>query len=161
MGRTPYQQTEALLEAHEAAVDRLAQVLEQEIEVLAERDLERMADVAQGKLACFAELERLDGTRRALLDRAGQPDTAAGMLTLLSGVDRSGKLRERWQALLLRLEECQRLNRANGAHVEINRRHVEDALAILRGREPGALTYGEHGERATAPAAAGRNLGSA
>lgn len=161
MSRTPYQQTEALLEAHEAAVDRLAEVLEQEIEVLAERDLERMADVAQRKLACFAELEQLDGTRRALLERARQPDTATGMQTLLAGVDRSGQLRERWRALLVRLEDCRRLNRANGAHVEINRRHVEDALAILRGREPGALTYGERGERTTAPGAAGRDLGSA
>ncbi|WP_297526495.1 flagella synthesis protein FlgN [Thiohalobacter sp.] len=161
MGRTPYQQTEALLDAHEAAVDRLAEALEQEIEVLAERDLARMADVAQRKLACFAELEQLDGTRRALLDRARQPDTAAGMQALLAAVDRSGRLRERWRALLLRLEDCQRLNRANGAHVELSRRHVEDALAILRGRQPGTLTYGERGERTPAPGTVGRNLGSA
>ena len=161
MRRTPYQQTEALLEAHEAAVDRLTEVLEQETEALAGRDLERMAEVAQRKLACFAELEQLDGDRRTLLARARQPDTAAGMQALLAGIDRSGRLRERWRALLARLEACRHRNRANGAQVETGRRHVEDALAILCGRQPGPLTYGQHGERASSPVAAARDLGSA
>jgi len=140
-----------------AELDRLAArmetALDDEQAALAARDAEAIAAAAARKAELAAALE----SARAALERATGAASGPALAAALRRADPDGALEQRWEALRARLAALRRRNRANGLAIELQRCAAARALAVLRGEEAEAPTYGPHG--AARVPATGRSLG--
>lgn len=145
-----------MLETHGALRDiierELALTHELGEALAAERDALQTVDPAALDLAtarkqdCIESLSTLDTERHHLCAAAGLTPDRNGMDRLLLQVDPHGKLAEKWQALLTRLETCREVNNSNGVIVRLQRRRVTEALGILNGEAANNAVYGDSGE---------------
>ncbi|WJW74619.1 flagellar protein FlgN [Thiohalobacter sp. IOR34] len=151
-------QLASLLEAELGCAREMLGLLDEEQAALKARDHATMERLVQTKLDRFRQWEEVERARVALTREAGYgEDTAA----LIAALPADSPLHVRWEALLELLGKCQQRNRSNGLHIELNRRHLEDALSILRGLPLApAPTYEASGTTAQ-KTGAGRNLGTA
>lgn len=118
------------------ACSELEKALHDERDALDRSDADALDAASARKAERLQALEALDAERRHL---AAHPDadpqvTPAG-----------------WDALVARLDTCQRLNTINGRIVESRLTHVREAIAVITGSERGAPLYGPAGKRVDAP----------
>lgn len=137
----------------EGLVVRMEAALNDEQAALGARDAEAIAAAAARKADLAAALE----SARAALERATGAASGPALAAALRRADPNGSLGQRWEALRARLAALRRHNRANGLAIELQRRAAARALAVLRGEETEAPTYGPRG--AARPPSAGRSLG--
>ncbi|MDH3768397.1 MAG: flagellar protein FlgN, partial [Gammaproteobacteria bacterium] len=76
------------------------------------------------KQLCVENLSRLDTERQAMCVSLGVSPDRDGMERLLMQADPQGKLSQRWQTLLTRLETCREANHKNGAVARLQKRRV-------------------------------------
>ncbi len=141
-----------------AEIDSLAARMEaalgEEQAALAARDAEAIAAAAARKADLAAALE----SARAALERETGATSGPALAAALRRADPGGTLARRWEALRTRLAALRHRNRANGLAIELQRRAAAQALAVLRGEEAEAPTYGPRGAVRT-PSGGGRSLG--
>jgi flagellar biosynthesis/type III secretory pathway chaperone len=133
-----------LIGAQLTAAENLAGILEQEYRMLA-GDVNALAAVSVEKVAALARLECLHREYCAIF--AGAPMAVSdgeGTRTYLQELG-GDVLVARWQQLGRLVGQCREANRANGVAIERSRRHVDQALAVVRGRTRAPGLYGANG----------------
>lgn len=100
------------------------------------RDAERLAEASSRKARYAEQLLGVDWQQagKRLEDRAAAGNGRA--------------IQARWQAFLAIADDCERLNRTNGAIISARRRQLADGLAILQGRNHNEDTYSPRGATA-------------
>lgn len=144
----------------QAPPQSLLQLLSQEVEqaaallealraehlALSERaaaDIETAINAKQERLDRF---ERCEHHRKEWLRRAGVAEERSAIRKFLAAqTEHADQLVSLWDQLLTLAAECHDQNGANGALVEIHRRHVQRSLDLLRGTQD-TPTYGPGGE---------------
>jgi len=133
-----------LTEEIECAV-RLEALLEAEGDALNGRDTATVERLVQDKQALLQTFESLETRRNGLVATAGFSRDRAGLEACIAGCDEQGRLGRIWSELMDHVRWCQQLNRRNGAVVDISRRHVQQALTLLRGQTPVTPLYSPAG----------------
>ncbi len=105
--------------------------------------IEKAVNAKQEHLAKF---ETCEHARKRWLKQAGVAEENSVIREFLSEQDENAQeLIPLWDQLLDTAQQCRKQNQANGALVEVHRRHVQRALDLLRGTEE-TPTYGPGGE---------------
>ncbi len=124
---------------------RLLKSLEDEQTLIVCRDTDALARITSEKERDITELQTLAKARARLLQAAGRSPDRSGVEDYLRGCDPDGTLYARTRERDRVLSRCQRLNRINGGILELTRRGVEQALALLHHRATEDGTYGPAG----------------
>jgi len=161
---TPAETAQALaglLQREAALAEQMLETLERERRALKDQDFEALEGAAEAKLERHRDWEKLDRERRSLLCAAGFAPDRDGLAACIASCDSRGRLTQAWETVSRLLEDCRRLNRANGLAVDLCRRQVDDILAALRGgpATAGAPLYDANGGTHTEDR--GHSLGSA
>lgn len=135
----------ALLERMTRAASALAEAIAREEAALRTIDVSALETTSRDKQNALAELERCERVRAAACAAAGVPADRDGMTALLGRADPTGALGERWARLLETLARCRDGNRAAGALLNLNKRRVSEALALLRRACGEHAVYGRDG----------------
>ncbi len=117
--------------------------LEDERLALESRDSDALSRAIQTKASHLEKLAELERERSALLESAGLTD-----VTSASSGDEDA-LMDRWNEYRAIAAECDTLNLGNGAIIRLRQQQVADGLALLRGADANADTYGPAGTNAT------------
>lgn len=135
---------------------QLLAALESERDALRSGDVDAIHAAVASKHTSVQQLERLDAERVQLCAVVGIPADIA----TLSRNDATGQaLTTLWSDYLSVLERCRDANLVNARVTAVRRRHVEQALGILRGGDAqAAAVYGPGGRREVA---ASQKLGQA
>jgi flagellar biosynthesis/type III secretory pathway chaperone len=124
---------------------RLLRRLETEQKLITRRDTDALAKILSEKEHDLTELQALAEARARLLQTTGRSPDRSGFDDCLRGCDPNSELRARAQERDRVFSRCQRLNRINGGVLELTRRGVEQALALLHNRATDDNTYGPAG----------------
>lgn len=130
-----------------AAAQQLLAALAGEQAALTGPSPEALRTATTDKEVAVQKLETLEQTRRSAMAAAGV--VASDMEAWAkAGAQRraapsyASTLGSRWQALLATLGQCRDANETNGQIAATRSRQVRQALQVLRGQAPEALTYG-------------------
>lgn len=124
----------------------LLEALRLENEALAERQSDAIETAVRAKQAQLEVFELCERNRRQWLKQAGVTEERSAIREFLSTQPEvPTELISEWDRLLELATQCHNQNKANGALVEIHRRHVQRALDLLRGTQD-TPTYGPAGE---------------
>lgn len=140
------------------AATALLQTLQDEYAALGGRDSDRVEAIVATKKEHIAALERLSQQQVLTLQHAGYALDSDGLQCYVEHHDRDGRqqlwpLLDRVRGLLT---ACKEQNELNGRLVVLGRQYTQQALALLRGEEPGAPCYAPKG--LNAPPAPGKRM---
>lgn len=143
-----------------SAVSLFVSVLEDEQQILASGDIDRLLPLAEKKSRLASRLSEIAERRQqalTLVDSAAgsTPATMATWLTAITDPAAHGA----WRKLLELAANARELNALNGKLIAERMRHNQQALAILLEAGDKAALYGPDGQ--TRVAGGGRQLGSA
>lgn len=128
-----------------AGIEELRRLLQQEYDALRTRDVAALERLAGEKQASADHLRGLDRARAADLREQGFAADRPGLQACLNAAP-TREERAILQKLLAELEhaaeQARDQNEINGAVIAASRGHVEQALAIISGREPLEFLYG-------------------
>ena len=157
----------ALLDREAAAGSALLASLESERSALTGFEVAALEAATREKERLAADFDRLDGERRALMERFGYGPSRADMNTLIRAVEdprytesstRAGPLATRWRRVVALVERARDDNKRNGLIVGLQSRRASQTLNVLRTGRPDELTYGR-GHSPGLAAVAARALG--
>ncbi|MCU7844429.1 MAG: flagellar protein FlgN [Candidatus Thiodiazotropha sp. (ex Monitilora ramsayi)] len=135
---------------------RLLDLLQQEYQLLRSPPSEALTKLQSDKKAQLEDVEKSTILHRQFLLQRGLSADRAGTDAFVEGDEEQQGY---WNEYLALLEKCQKQNEINGGAVELNQRHVNQALGILLGMGDSQKTYGPSGEsRPTNPS---KSLGKA
>lgn len=123
----------------------LKESLEEERKGLQAQDLESIDAAVENKSTCVLKLRDLDNKRMGLCVTCGFADGPLQMQQLIDWCDDSEVIKSRWDQLLVIVAESSALNMTNGAIIRVRQQQFESSLSVLRGKTPGADTYGRYG----------------
>lgn len=154
---------EKLLREELASIDALRQLLQQEYDALRTRDVATLERLAGEKQASADHLRGLDRAQTTYLREQGFVADRPGLQACLNAAP-TREERAILQKLLAELEraaeQARDQNEVNGAVIAASRGHVEQALTIIRGREPLEFLYG-HDSRKVFNSGGGHPIGKA
>ena len=157
----------ALLDREAEAGNALLAALESERSALTGFEVAALEAATREKERLAADFDRLDGERRALMERFGYGPSRADMNTLIRAVEdprytesstRAGPLATRWRRVVALVERARDDNKRNGLIVGLQSRRASQTLNVLRTGRPDELTYGR-GHAPGLAAVAARALG--
>ncbi|WP_371368806.1 flagella synthesis protein FlgN [Pseudomonas sp. QL9] len=121
------------------AAQRLLQLIEDELQALEARDLERLQSLLDAKLPLLQQMENNGRQRSQLLQQAGVSSDRQGLaeLAALGSVDADTLARSDELGELL--ERCKQANLRNGRVIRSNQHATGRLLDILRGQETPSL----------------------
>ncbi|MCG5501215.1 flagella synthesis protein FlgN [Ectothiorhodospira lacustris] len=151
------EQLEQILTHSVREASSLEHALQLEGQALSARDLDTLNLAIAEKQRQVERLEQLTREQGALLKREGYENNAQGMACCLRDWDTERILSPVWDRLVDIIARCRQLNLTNGGVVETKRRHVEQALHILRGEDARTELYGPRG-RTTSSGANSRTI---
>jgi flagellar biosynthesis/type III secretory pathway chaperone len=134
----------------------LLNLLEREHELLRARPSEALTKLQAEKKELLKRVETSAIQHRQFLIQQGLSADRSGTESF---IEEDALLQAQWKAYLVLLEKCQKQNEINGGAVELNQRHVNQALNILLGMGNSQKTYGPSGE--ARPTNASKSLGKA
>jgi flagella synthesis protein FlgN len=137
--KTSPQQLRSLLHEQRDYAHQLSQILAQEHEAISGNNLQDLETILAAKQQCMAQLE--SGSQDFLRLVHGQsPSNKLDMTATLRHYDPQGAmgLVSLWQQVEKLLSQCQRNNSINGKIINLNQRHIQQALTILRNGELGS-----------------------
>ncbi len=137
-----------LLEDIANYLEQLFHALENEYRALSENDIQAIESIAQEKIILMEQLEDLNKERRALLEAAGLDLDANGIDDFLnsSTITDKPKLKTLWNDISNLSKQCEKQNNINGIIIENNKRHTENALSVLQGKQQTAELYSNKGQ---------------
>lgn len=133
---------EAILEQEVQCTELLLQTLSEERAALAERDMAVLQLTTDKKIKHYQDLEKLDAQREQIVTKLGFSTDRTGINQCFESLPGKERLTEIWLQVMTNIEACKTSNLVNGGILESGRRHVEQALGILRGQggAPGLYT---------------------
>lgn len=133
---------ETLLREELAAIEALRELLQREHEALRSRDAPSLERLAGEKQACADVLRGLETHRLELLRERGLATEPPGWTAVLAAAPGEPAVLADLVARLERAtQQARNQNDINGAIIAASRSHVEQALAILGGRDPLDFLY--------------------
>jgi len=145
MDTATQQQLETILSREGEAVNALAATLEQEHEVLGQRDAEKLDEVVALKERQLEGLSNLSQERTAIMQAAGYAADKSGFQAALEA-DTSGRLSALWQSIEEALKKCQHQNQVNGKLLDVSKQQTQELLSLLLGQEAnGSGLYDQSG----------------
>lgn len=142
-----------LLETESAQLTQFVALLQEEREVLAQRNVEPLFALAERKNQIAGQLQKFADARTSLLAQAGLPHDRDGIVALLGSPDS-----DPWTRYLALAGEARSLNRDNGQVVTEMLKHNHQALAVLLANSDQPAVYGPDGHARPRPGS--RHLGS-
>lgn len=140
---------ERLLREELAAIETLQQLLQQEYDALRTRDIPALQRIAGEKQVSIDQLRDLDTVRATYLREQGFAADRQGLQACLNAAptrEQRGILSKLASAFEHAIEQAHDQNEVNGAVITASRGHVEQALAIISGRDPLEFLY-DHDSR--------------
>lgn len=135
-----------LLVAETQQVRDFIAVLEQERQILSERDVEPLFALSEQKNHYARILQQAADTRTALLAQVGLKHDKTGVETLLASEDNPT-----WLNYLSTVNAARQLNQSNGKLLTERLSHNHQALAILMAHSDQPTVYGPDGAARTRP----------
>ena len=137
------QKLQALLERELAYTIDLAQLLQQEADILASRaPVEKLEELSRNKQDMVQSLEGIAQEREKLLKHAGIEGDFKQVISDLNNV----RLTALWENLLEHATRCRELNQVNSLIINRNYENTLQALDILHGKTAGPALYTARGE---------------
>jgi flagellar biosynthesis/type III secretory pathway chaperone len=129
--------------------EHLLTCLGAERDALASRDIQTLEDTTATKLQYTRELEQLEQQRQQLMVELGFGDITdnESLRRCFKSLPQAETLLKLWGRILTNLDTARHGNLANGGILEAGRRHVEQALMILRGQTATPALYNPNGDR--------------
>lgn len=127
----------------------LKESLTAERAALEARDSEALDAAIDAKNLCVDRLQALEARRGELCAAAGFGRDPEHMEAIIAWCDEDARVNNAWQQLMTIAGECNDLNLSNGAILRLRQQHTDSALAVLRGADRDAGTYGRTGSEAT------------
>jgi flagella synthesis protein FlgN len=126
-----------------ATADTLLRLLQHEYEILKARDLPGLQQLVVEKQACADRLQSQIASRLDELHTLGCTADAQGMATWMKSLPPAEQVvaSRLWVELEPVAERLRAQNQINGAVIAASRNHVEQSLAILRGRDSLDVLY--------------------
>ncbi len=140
------QSLQAILAQEVQCTECLLTSLNTERTALARRDMSTLEQTIQEKVQYTEELEQLEQQREQLVMALGFSNDADSWRHCLKSLPQADTLMQIWQQILLNIEACRDGNLTNGGILEVGRRHVEQALLILRGQSATPSLYNTNGD---------------
>lgn len=137
-----------LLEDIANYLEQLFRALENEYKALSDNDIQAIQAVAEEKVLLMEQLEDLNKERRALLEAAGLNLATTGADDFLnsSKITNSPKLKTLWSNISNLSKQCDKQNNINGIIIDNNKRHTENALSVLQGKQQTTELYSNKGQ---------------
>lgn len=137
-----------LLQEISSYLQQLLIALQNENKALSENDLKSVQSISEEKIILMEHLEDLEKERRTLLEHAGLDITSTGIADFFqnSKSPRAPLLKAMWQEISNLSKQCEKQNNINGIIIETNKRHTENALSILQGKQQSTELYSNKGE---------------
>ena len=135
---TSPQRLRDILQQQRDTAQRLSQILAREHEAISGNKLQELETILAAKQQCMAELEAASQEFIALA-QGQSPDRKTDMTATLRRIDPQGTvgLVVLWRQVEKLLSQCRHSNTVNGKIININQRHIQQALSILRSGELG------------------------
>jgi flagella synthesis protein FlgN len=140
---------EKLLREELTAIEALRQLLQQEYDALRTRDAATLERIAGEKQSSADQLRGLDAARAAYLREQGFATDRHGLQACLNAAptrEQRGILSKLVSEFEHVIEQARDQNEVNGAIIAASRSHIEQALAIISGRDPLEFLY-DHDSR--------------
>jgi flagella synthesis protein FlgN len=136
---TSPQQLRSLLHEQRDIAHQLSQILAQEHEAISGNNLQDLETILAAKQQCMALLEAGSQEFLRLVHRQS-PSHKIDMTAALHDYDPQGMmdLVSLWRQVEKLLSQCRRSNSVNGKIINLNQRHIQQALTILRNGELGS-----------------------
>lgn len=136
-----------LLQEISSYLQQLLNALNNEHKALSENDLQSVQTIAEEKILLMEHLEDLNKERRTLLETAGLDITSTGIADFFqnSNSPRAPQMKALWEAISTLSSQCEKQNNINGIVIEANKRHTENALSILQGKQQKTELYSKKG----------------
>lgn len=137
-----------LLQEITSYLQQLLLALKNEHKALSENNIETIQVIAAEKILLMEHLEDLNNERRTLLELAGLDITATGIGDFLQNTSspRAPLMKTLWDEISKLSSECDKQNNINGIIIESNKRHTENALSILQGKQQNTELYSKNGQ---------------
>lgn len=133
MNHDPRHRLEDVLGRELAVAQNLAEALAAERSALTGISSEAVKEKAAEKIRLFADIEELEGERRALWGASATDGSAFG--TIVAG---------RWRKLMEVMAGCRDANNVNGHIIHIRQNQIRQLFDIVRGGPP--MLYGPQGK---------------
>jgi len=140
-------QFETLLDAELSCYQSLIDTLEEERQVLINRDFERYTRLLEQKHGLLTALESDNQKRCDLLRKHALPINKAGIEALIAAlpVAEQNQVELKWQRLNAFIDDCARLNDINARITHRAQSSTHQMLNLLRGESSGFELYGKKG----------------
>ncbi len=137
-----------LLEDIANYLEQLFHALENEYQALSDNNLPAIEAIAQEKVLLMEQLEDLNKERRLLLEEAGLNLSATGIDNFFnsSTINNNPSLKTLWGSISTLSTQCEKQNNINGIIIDNNKRHTENALSILQGKQQTTELYSSKGQ---------------
>ena len=143
--------------AEQAALSRFTEILQQEQQALVKVDADQLALITNDKVKQAEVLNGLATRRVAALEKLGVQSDRASVETWLKS--QPNEMTNTWNDLLSAAKIAQQLNQSNGALIESQLRHNQQALNTLIGAVDQSSVYGPDGQASTTYPTTQRTLG--
>ena len=143
------QSLQTILTQEVRCTEDLLACLNAERVALARRDMPALEQTTRDKLQYTEELELLEQQREQLVVGLGFGSDAESLRHCFKSLPQADALKQLWQQVLTNIDACRNGNLTNGGILEAGRRHVEQALLILRGQSGAPSLYNTNGDSTT------------
>jgi flagella synthesis protein FlgN len=144
---TLIQQLSQQLAQEETFLRQFRDVLQEEHELLSERELDKLEDVVKRKQSILDEFQQSVNERMQTLQELGLETTDSSDIRLIveGCADNAPEIAESWENLQQLLDECKEQNTINGAIIEVSTNSLKVALSILSDRTANTELYDAKG----------------
>lgn len=135
------------LAAETEALQQFLKILQSEQEALTQGNIDKLAEYARLKAEQGLRLSQLGANHNRILKQygLGSSQDAIGQAIQREDPDGRHSLAHRWENLLDLAKQAQDMNRLNGAMIEAQLKHNQQALAILQEAAKQTSLYGRDG----------------
>jgi flagella synthesis protein FlgN len=135
--------------AHDStAIQELKGLLNQERELLEQRQVEGMQEIVSRKDQLLDSLSYTARQREQVLTSAALPTDLAGWKTFLERDTQTSSLIPEWELLTTEFAECQAANEVNGKMINRSKQTLSHLLNLIRGQVAAPSLYTQKGATA-------------
>lgn len=139
-----------LIQMLENISSELNNVLEREQDILKSNDSQQLLELSNEKKTLVSSLENHTKTTHVFLRNMNINKGLYGFSDFLSQIkpgDTQTLLQDTWLNIQTLADDNKKLNQINGSIIELNRRHTQRSLDVLRGQvSTSTSTYGSDGQ---------------
>ena len=136
-----------LLNEISSYLNQLLNALLNEYDALSTNNIKLIENIAKEKIILMEQLEDLDKEKKILLEKSGLDISSSSIEEFISksSSPRAPIMKNIWEKISTLTKECEKQNNINGIVIESNKKHTENALSILQGKQQDTELYSEKG----------------